>query len=56
MNTQKVFWKIFKKDFAPEFLNRLDDVILFNNLSKENINVIIDIELKKLKTFENFKL
>ena len=48
-HTKSVLEKSLKKTFAPEFLNRLDDVILFNNLSKENINVIIDIELKKLK-------
>ncbi|HPH82786.1 MAG TPA: ATP-dependent Clp protease ATP-binding subunit [Flavobacteriales bacterium] len=37
-----------KKAFAPEFLNRVDDVIMFNSLSKENINEIIDIELAHL--------
>lgn len=37
-----------KKAFAPEFLNRIDDVIFFNELSKENIGKIIDIELKTL--------
>lgn len=37
-----------KKAFAPEFLNRIDDVIMFNSLSKEHIHEIIDIELAKL--------
>ncbi|WP_417608657.1 ATP-dependent Clp protease ATP-binding subunit [Owenweeksia hongkongensis] len=37
-----------KRAFAPEFLNRIDDVILFNSLSKEDILKIIDIELVKL--------
>ncbi|TYA96514.1 ATP-dependent Clp protease ATP-binding subunit, partial [Seonamhaeicola marinus] len=37
-----------KKSFAPEFLNRIDDVIVFNPLEKEDINKIIDIELEKL--------
>ncbi len=37
-----------KKTFAPEFLNRIDDVILFNSLEKEDIRKIIDIELDKL--------
>jgi ATP-dependent Clp protease ATP-binding subunit ClpC len=37
-----------KKAFAPEFLNRIDDVIMFNNLSREDIHQIIDIELKNL--------
>jgi len=39
-----------KKAFAPEFLNRIDDVIVFNTLEKEDINKIIDIELVKLIT------
>ncbi len=37
-----------KKSFAPEFLNRIDDVIIFNALEKEDIHSIIDIELDKL--------
>ncbi|MDA0741753.1 MAG: ATP-dependent Clp protease ATP-binding subunit [Bacteroidetes bacterium] len=37
-----------KKAFAPEFLNRIDDVVLFNSLSRENIHNIIDIELRSL--------
>ena len=37
-----------KKAFAPEFLNRIDDVILFNTLSRDDIHKIIDIELSKL--------
>ena len=35
-----------KRTFAPEFLNRIDDVIIFNNLEKDDISKIIDIELK----------
>jgi len=37
-----------KKAFAPEFLNRIDDVIMFNSLTKEHIHQIIDIELGNL--------
>ena len=37
-----------KKSFAPEFLNRIDDVIIFNALEKEDLHAIIDIELDKL--------
>jgi ATP-dependent Clp protease ATP-binding subunit ClpC len=37
-----------KKAFAPEFLNRIDDVIVFNSLDKAEIFRIIDIELKAL--------
>ncbi len=40
--------KALKKTFAPEFLNRIDDVIMFNSLSREDIHKIIDIELKGL--------
>ena len=48
-HTKSVLENSLKKTFAPEFLNRLDDVILFNNLSKSDIEIIIEIELKKLK-------
>ena len=37
-----------KKAFAPEFLNRIDDVVVFNSLEKKDIEKIIDIELVKL--------
>ncbi|MFY0593998.1 ATP-dependent Clp protease ATP-binding subunit [Roseivirga sp.] len=40
--------KALKKTFSPEFLNRLDDVIIFNSLSREDIHNIIDISLGKL--------
>jgi len=39
-----------KKAFAPEFLNRVDDVVVFNSLEREDIQKIIDIELSKLYT------
>src|SRR5690606_312681 len=37
-----------KKTFAPEFINRIDDIIVFNPLEKQHIDLIIDIELNKL--------
>ncbi len=37
-----------RKSFAPEFLNRIDDIIVFNALEREHIHSIIDIELDKL--------
>ncbi|MFL2610421.1 MAG: ATP-dependent Clp protease ATP-binding subunit [Flavobacteriaceae bacterium] len=46
--TQKTIMNSLQKKFAPEFLNRIDEVIIFNSLSKENIHQIIDIELSKL--------
>ena len=41
-----VIAKALKRTFAPEFLNRIDDVIIFNSLKKEDIHQIIDIVLK----------
>ncbi|MEC7247363.1 MAG: ATP-dependent Clp protease ATP-binding subunit, partial [Bacteroidota bacterium] len=38
-----------KKTFAPEFLNRIDDVVIFNPLSKEDLNKIILIEISDLE-------
>ncbi len=43
-----VIEKALKKTFAPEFLNRIDDIIIFNALKKEDIHKIIDIELEKV--------
>ena len=37
-----------KKTFSPEFLNRVDDIVIFNNLEKKHIRKIVDIELEKL--------
>ena len=45
---QKYYENALKKAFAPEFLNRIDDVVVFNTLEKEDIDKIIDIELEKL--------
>ena len=45
---RSVIENALKKAFAPEFLNRIDDVIVFNPLEREHIHQIIDIELKKL--------
>jgi len=35
--------------FRPEFLNRVDDIIVFNTLSKEHLSVIIDLQLKRVE-------
>lgn len=45
-----VIEKALKKAFAPEFLNRIDDIVYFNSLKREDIHKIIDIELKGLFT------
>ena len=47
-HSKSVIENALKKAFAPEFLNRIDDVIVFNPLEKEHIDVIIEIELEKL--------
>ncbi len=44
--SRSVIQKALNKAFAPEFLNRIDDVIMFDQLSKEDIFKIIDLELK----------
>ncbi|MCM4157388.1 ATP-dependent Clp protease ATP-binding subunit [Gramella sp. AN32] len=47
-NARSVIENALKKAFAPEFLNRIDDVVMFNSLEREDIHKIIDIELEKL--------
>ncbi len=43
-----VIEKSLKKAFAPEFINRIDDIVYFNSLGREEIHKIIDIELRGL--------
>jgi ATP-dependent Clp protease ATP-binding subunit ClpC len=43
-----ILMKEMKNFFSPEFINRIDDTIVFNSLSKDDIKKITDIELKKL--------
>ena len=45
---KSVIHKALKNAFAPEFLNRIDDVVLFNALTRDDLHKIIDIELKGL--------
>ncbi len=47
-HSRSVIQKALNRAFAPEFLNRIDDVIMFDQLDKESINHIIDLELKGL--------
>ena len=46
--TRSIVEKALKKQFAPEFLNRLDDIVFFDQLSQEDIRRITDIELRPL--------
>jgi ATP-dependent Clp protease ATP-binding subunit ClpC len=45
-NNRSVIEKALKRTFSPEFLNRIDDVVVFNSLTKDNIYLIIDIIMK----------
>jgi ATP-dependent Clp protease ATP-binding subunit ClpC len=45
---KSIIQKSLKQQFSPEFLNRIDDIILFNTLDKDVISKIIQIELGKL--------
>ena len=45
-NNKAVIEKALKRTFSPEFLNRVDDIVIFNSLTKENIFEIIDILMR----------
>lgn len=45
---ESILKKAVSKQFAPEFINRLDDIIIFDSLSKEDIGKIVDLELNDL--------
>jgi ATP-dependent Clp protease ATP-binding subunit ClpC len=47
-NAKSVIQKALSRTFSPEFLNRIDDVVIFNGLEKEQIHQIIDIVLKNV--------
>lgn len=47
-NNKKILLKELKKKFPPEFLNRLDDIIYFNNLTDDNLNDVIKLEMEKM--------
>jgi ATP-dependent Clp protease ATP-binding subunit ClpC len=48
-NIQGVIQNALKKKFSPEFLNRIDDVVIFNNLDKDHLSKIIKLELSALQ-------
>jgi ATP-dependent Clp protease ATP-binding subunit ClpA len=45
---RKRLLEALRQTFRPEFLNRIDDIIVFNTLSKEHLEVIIDLQLKRI--------
>jgi ATP-dependent Clp protease ATP-binding subunit ClpC len=56
-NSKAVIEKALKRTFSPEFLNRIDDVVIFNQLTEDNIFSIIDILMKGVtKRLENLGL
>ena len=49
LDKNKDIYNALKKEFRPEFLNRIDEVIIFNKLNKENLIKIISIEIQNLQ-------
>ena len=47
--TSKEVFEMLKKSIRPEFLNRIDDVIMFTPLSKEDIRLIVEIQFNQVK-------
>jgi len=52
--TKNVIEGALKRSFSPEFLNRIDDLIIFNSLTQEDIHKIVDLQL--LQLFERIKV
>lgn len=50
LNKKSIIEKELKKKFTPEFLNRLDQIVYFNNLSDDNLKNIVKIEINKFNT------
>ena len=49
-NSKSVIQTALKRTFSPEFLNRIDDIVIFNSLNQDHIFKIIEITLKDLHT------
>lgn len=47
-NQKSIIEKSLKKKFTPEFLNRIDKIVYFNNLTDDNLNSIVKLEVEKL--------
>ncbi|MBO5975158.1 MAG: ATP-dependent Clp protease ATP-binding subunit [Paludibacteraceae bacterium] len=57
VNSRNIIQKALNRTFSPEFLNRVDEIIYFDNLKKEDIFQIIDLELKELiKRLDNLNI
>ena len=42
-------WELLQKTFRPEFINRLDQIVIFNQLTATQIRQIVDLQIKKLR-------
>ncbi len=47
--TKDLLHKEIERHFRPEFINRLDDIIVFKSLTRENLQIIVDFELRKVR-------
>ncbi|MFV0388945.1 MAG: ATP-dependent chaperone ClpB [Pyrinomonadaceae bacterium] len=47
-DTKEMVLDVLKNHFRPEFLNRIDDIVVFNPLSKENLALVIDVQMRRL--------
>ena len=45
---EREVWQLIQQTFKPEFVNRLDQIIIFNQLTKEQISQVVDLEIKKV--------
>ena len=52
-DTSKRLLEALRKEFRPEFLNRIDDIIVFNTLSRENLGQIVNIQLANVEKMLN---
>lgn len=52
-NVKSILQKEIQKTFSPEFVNRIDEIIYFNKLSKKNVESIFDLEFAKVKAKMN---
>ena len=45
---EREVWQLIQQTFKPEFVNRLDQIIIFNQLTREQISQVVDLEIKKI--------
>ena len=50
IQSQEKAMEVVKSHFRPEFLNRLDEIIMFNKLNRSDMDLIVDVQVSKLAT------